>query len=72
MKKYPIDKKGKITSKGRYHDWSIEIKKSSPSAGGYLILIWSDETGEGYDGWVGSEEDIEGYFSESGWVVEWD
>ncbi len=69
--KYPINKKGTIVSSGDYCGWNIEIKDETQTNGGYIILIWSEETNEGYDGWVGAYTDLDGYFSESKWLINW-
>ena len=69
---YPINKQGKIISGNDYVGWNVEIKDDEPNDGGYLILIWSDETDQGYDDWVGSRGDLNDYFTEKGWVVNWD
>ena len=43
------------------------------SSGGFLILTFDnvDRSGNAYDSWVESIVDVELYFAESGWEVEW-
>ncbi|HWX66220.1 MAG TPA: hypothetical protein VNZ27_07270 [Rhodanobacter sp.] len=67
-----INKTGKIIAGPDYVGWKLKIKDDQPNTSGYLILIWSDEIDQGYDDWVGSKDDLDGYLSESGWTVEWD
>ena len=54
---------------GRY----VEVLDDSASSGGFLIQMYerSDRSGEGHDAWVGSIVDVDFYFDEAGWSVEW-
>lgn len=58
---------------GEHAGWFVEIVEDAASTGGLLILVHPDRerTGDGYDAWVESITDAEGYFAESGWQVEW-
>jgi len=63
---------GRITGgvdEGRF----VEVLNDWGSSGGYLILIYDnpDRSGQGFDAWVGSIVDVELYFDEAGWEVEW-
>lgn len=63
---------GRITA-GEDAGWFVEVVDDAAATGGFLILVHdaADRSGVGYDSWVGSIGDVERYFSESGWVVEW-
>jgi len=63
---------GRITAGeeiGRY----VKVEDDRENTGGYLILTADDPqlSFNGYDGWVESRQDLDGYFGESGWVVAW-
>jgi hypothetical protein len=66
-----IGKTGVIVSDGGYKNWRIKIQDDSLDTGGYLILIWSNTSDEGFDDWVKSEEDLQKYFEHSSWIVDW-
>jgi len=42
-------------------------------SGGFLILTYDkvDRSGNAFDSWVESIEDVDLYFDECGWDVEW-
>lgn len=63
---------GRIAS-GLDAGWYVEVVDDAASTGGFLVLVHdaADRSGTGYDSWVRSISDVERYFSESGWVVEW-
>jgi hypothetical protein len=54
---------------GRY----VEVFDDSLVSGGFLILTFDhlDRSGNAYDAWVASVLDVDSYFDESGWDVEW-
>ncbi|WP_431835698.1 hypothetical protein [Cellulomonas sp. Y8] len=51
----------------------VEVADDKSSSGGFLILTYDnvDRSGDAYDSWVESFPDVESYFRESRWVVEW-
>jgi hypothetical protein len=65
-----IGKSGRIRT-GKYAGFSVRIQDDASNTGGYLILIQNDASPEGYDDWVENLTDLEGFFRESGWDLEW-
>lgn len=54
--------------------WYIKVQDDSESTGGHLILVSRDinfVSADGFDGWVESIDDVELYFKESNWDIEW-
>ena len=51
----------------------VEVLDDANSSGGFLILTYDhlDRSGNAYDSWVESIVDVDLYFEESGWDVEW-
>jgi hypothetical protein len=51
----------------------VEVIDDTDTSGGFLILTYDnvDRSGNAYDSWVESIIDVELYFAESGWEVEW-
>jgi hypothetical protein len=51
----------------------VEVTDDTSSSGGFLILTFDnvDRSGNAYDSWVESIVDVELYFADSGWEVEW-
>lgn len=51
----------------------VEIADDASTSGGFLILTYdnADRSGNAYDSWMQSIIDVELYFAESGWEVEW-
>ncbi len=51
----------------------VEVIDDTDTSGGFLILTYDsvDRSGNAYDSWVESIVDVELYFTESGWEVEW-
>jgi len=51
----------------------VEVMDDTGTSGGFLILTYDniDRSGNAYDSWVESIIDVELYFAESGWEVEW-
>lgn len=74
MRELRIATPGRIVSgvdAGRY----VQILDDWANSGGFLILTHDgdgDRAAEGHDSWVESIVDVELYFDECGWVVEWD
>lgn len=67
----PFETVGKILA-GEERGKFVKVKPDQENTGGFLILTGEDrEFKNGHDGWVKDEADLEGYFRESGWLVEW-
>lgn len=51
----------------------VEVIDDTEISGGFLILTFDnvDRSGNAYDSWVPSAVDLELYFAECGWEVEW-
>jgi hypothetical protein len=60
-----------LVKNGPHAGFSIRIEYDAKDTGGYYILIWKVEPREGYDDWVQSQNDLEQFFVESEWIVEW-
>jgi hypothetical protein len=61
---------GDLRGRGRF----VKIEDDSKNTGGFLILTSEDREFRGghvFDDWVENKADLEGYFRESGWLVEW-
>jgi len=54
---------------GRY----VEVIDDWADSGGFLILTFdaADRSGNGHDSWVETIVDVDLYFEECGWDVEW-
>ena len=61
---------GSITS-GNNAGYSVRIENDAKQTGGFLILGWSQDRLNAFDYWVEKMADLEGFFDESGWEVEW-
>lgn len=51
----------------------MKVVDDGENTGGCLILTAADGelTEDGADTWVGTADDVDGFFEESGWSVEW-
>ena len=65
-----IGKKGQIRS-GEHTGFFVRIQDDAPNTGGYLILLWEDKSPNGYDYWAETIKDLDQFFRESGWDIEW-
>jgi len=68
-----INKTGLINS-GEYTGRYVKVQDDTDNTGGYLVLLSKskDFTSEdGFDDWVESLDDLEGYFDERGWQIIW-
>jgi hypothetical protein len=65
-----IGKKGRIKT-GEHAGFFVRIQDDSQNTGGYLILIWKDTPSVGSDFWVEKLTDLDQFFNESGWDIEW-
>ena len=51
----------------------VKVLDDAKSSGGFLILIGDGEAmKDGHDYWVEDLATLEGFFRQSGWIVEWD
>lgn len=69
-----INEIGKI-QQGNYLDWFVKvIDDSTGETGGYYISIFKniDQKGEAYDDWLENFEDVEEYFKENNWIIDWE
>ena len=74
--KIPINVRGSILT-GEHPGMSVRVEDDTENTGGYLIYTWCPESDgpnqdNAFDDWVGSENDLEAYFQESGWTILWD
>ncbi len=51
----------------------VKVENDAENTGGFLILMASDAAlrADGSDNWVETPGDLEAFFRESGWEVEW-
>jgi hypothetical protein len=65
---------GKIVG-GDNLGWFILIEHDPDGTGGYYIyqspIREVKSSSEGFDDWLEKYEDIDGYFEESGWEINW-
>ena len=71
----PIDIIGHVTN-GEQPDLHIRVIDDTAESGGFFILSWWPGPNEAlaqqaFDNWVQSVEELEQFFAESGWVIEW-
>lgn len=68
---FKMNSVGKIVY-GYKAGYFLKVIDDSENTGGYLILTAETESFEhGHDGWVENMTDLQGYFEEAGWIVEW-
>lgn len=68
-----IDRVGEIVQ-GDDVGCEVMVTRATDGSGAYYILIsenFSSLTTEKYDSWVETFEDVEEYFNESNWAIEW-
>lgn len=69
--KIEIGKMGKILA-GDDRGLFIKVQDDSVNTGGYLILTSRNlDMSDGHDAWVLDQEQLEGYFKESDWLIDW-
>lgn len=69
----PIGVGGTIKS-GKYTNWKIEIQDDTKDSGGYFILITNPNNTsqkEGFDDWVENNAQLQQYFIEAAYVIDW-
>jgi len=69
-----INEIGRI-QQGNYLNWFVKvIDDSNGETGGYYISIFKnvDQKGEAYDDWLEKFEDVEEYFKEVSWIINWE
>ena len=69
-----LDTIGKILE-GDQVGWYVKVEYDTAS-GGYYIYQFKNKVeqnglGEAYDDWLESLEDVQGYFEESDWNIDW-
>lgn len=69
----PMDVVGRIASGHQQGRFVKILPPGLSQTSGYLILIndQEDMQGNGGDYWVETREDLDGFFEEANWVVEW-
>lgn len=72
MQDIPIGVVGAIRAgieKGRF----VEVVDDRSVSGGFLILTYErqNRTGETFDSWVADSSDVELYFEDVEWIVQW-
>lgn len=65
-----IGKKGRIKN-GLHAGFFVRIQDDLQNTGGYLVLIWRETPSAGYDNWTENLTDLDQFFRESGWEIEW-
>ena len=72
MRELRLGELGMITA-GRETGRVVEVVDDTSNTGGYLIFTYADtaRSPEVFDAWVPSIVDVDLYFDESGWEVEW-
>ncbi len=67
-----INSKAKIVS-GKNIGWFIWVQDDRKNTGGYLVLQSPDIDfkGDGFDNWFLTIEEIENYFFNNNWILEW-
>lgn len=61
--------------KGRDAGQFIEVEFDEENTGGYYIYqsnVRDFSSIETYDAWVETRGDLDGFFEESGWVIDWE
>lgn len=57
---------------GENSGWYVKIISDKTHIGGFYILIsQSIDFSDGFDNWVNTDEDLNSFFIESQWVINW-
>ena len=68
---YEIGRKGRITAGDDRYRY-VQVQEDTEKGGGYSILLWVDEgVNNTYDDWVMNEAELDGYFEEKDWTIDW-
>lgn len=72
MREAKVGVLGRITS-GDDSGWFVEVVDDTDASGGFLIVTYehADRTGSAYGSWVESIIDVDLFFEESNWDIEW-
>lgn len=71
MREILIGKVGKIVS-GDDVGWYVKVTDDAADTGGFYILTSErSDMATGFDNWVESREDLESFFAESHWEIDW-
>ncbi len=71
MMSIPTDTIGRIIAGDECGSF-VKVMNDSASTGGYLIFTSPNpDFSEGFDNWVANAEQLEGYFLQSMWQIEW-
>lgn len=70
MDNVKVETKGLILN-GDFKNWNIFIEDLDKGEGAYLILLTSPDGSEGYDDWVENFHNLENYFKEAEWKIQW-
>jgi hypothetical protein len=65
-----VGRKGTVKN-GKHVGFTVRIDNDQKNTGGYLILLENEYSTEGFDYWVKTEKDLEQFFYESEWIIEW-
>jgi len=71
----PIETEGRITN-SKHASHRVLVKDDSENSGGFLIFEWWEgadgpNDNSAFDSWVASAVELEEFFRESEWQVEW-
>jgi hypothetical protein len=72
MRELPVGVLGRITT-GDESGRVVEVVDDSQNTGGFLIFTYADlaRSPEAFDAWAPSIVDVELYFDDRSWEVEW-
>jgi hypothetical protein len=71
----PLEVEGQVINSSHIGH-TVKVADDQEATGGFLIYEWWQESSGpnqngAFDSWVESEADLEQFFVESGWVVQW-
>lgn len=73
--KIPIGVVGRIQN-GTDADMQVRVSDDQVNTGGFIVYTWWKNSGGpntdgAFDDWVESKEQLEDYFTSTGWIIEW-
>ena len=73
--KIPINVVGSILNSGKAAH-RVRVAYDANDTGGFLIYEWWDGSEgpnehRGFDSWVDNRDDLQQFFAESGWQIDW-